>query len=80
VGGLQQALLSLIVNVTQLMQICSRPCSLSALLRGPALQRRAACGAAFPGGHDAGGQLDQPQPSQRTPCGLHHDAQAWATL
>jgi regulator of protease activity HflC (stomatin/prohibitin superfamily) len=35
VSGLQQALLSLIANVTQQMQICSRPCSLSAPLRGP---------------------------------------------
>jgi len=34
VSGLQQALLSLIANVTQQMQICSRPCSLSAPLRG----------------------------------------------
>jgi hypothetical protein len=35
VSGLQQALLSLIANVTQQMSICSRPCSLSATLRGP---------------------------------------------
>jgi hypothetical protein len=34
VSGLQQALLSLIANVTQQMQICSRSCSLSAPLRG----------------------------------------------
>src|SRR5262245_494093 len=34
VSGHQQALLSLIANVTQQMQICSRPCSLSAPLRG----------------------------------------------
>src|SRR5215471_642342 len=40
VSDLQQALLSLIANVTQQMQICSRSCSLSAPLRGPDRQTR----------------------------------------
>ena len=34
VSGLQQALLSLIANVTQQMQICSRPCSTISLASG----------------------------------------------